>query len=123
MKKRAASVAAALAGLGSGTGGATNSAGLSIVQGATTSAAPSLPLASASSGGSVMGEDVREARGSYSPFSHDGRVGTVGEIGASGDGGGSHTPQVAMPSSRQVGRTADYRTPLPNTYALGSWKK
>jgi len=121
MKKRAANVAAALAGLGSGVGGSTNSDGLSIGKGETAFAAPA--LVSAASDASVMGEDVRGARGSYAPYSHDGRVGTVGEIGASGDGGGPHTTQVATPSGRQVRRSVDYRTPSPKTYALGSWKK
>mmetsp|Transcript_15120 Transcript_15120/g.24588 ORF Transcript_15120/g.24588 Transcript_15120/m.24588 type:complete len:237 (+) Transcript_15120:27-737(+) len=117
MKKRAANVAAALAGLGVGVGGATDGVGQSIGAGATASGAPVVPSAS-SSDSSVMGEDVREARMSYAPFTHDGRVGMVGEIGSSGSGGGGGPApaQVAMPSRKQVGSTS-------KSYGLGSWKK
>jgi len=136
VNKRAANVAAALAGLGSGVGGAVD-VGLSIGPGANASVAPALPSASFVSGSSVSGDDVREARPSYAPYAiHEGRVGALGEIGAGGVGvgsgsgvgvgagsgvgsgvgvGGPPPARSVMSSGKQVGR--------PKTYALGSWKK
>lgn len=111
-KKKAATVAAALAGLGSGVGGATQDVGLSISAGGASTASPparALPSSSASKG-SVMGEDVREARMSYAPYSvHEGRVGTLGEIGA---GSGLQPVQSVKPPAKKS-----------SGYGIGSWKK
>ena len=117
VKKRAAIVAAALAGLGGGTGGCSNSNGLSIDKGVKT--APLSPM-SVSMKGSLTGEDVREVRGSFAPFSHDGRVGTLGEIGLSDGGRKLHT--TSGKTAGTAGSAAAARSPA-KTYALGSWKK
>lgn len=121
MKKGAASVAAALAGLGSGVGGATtDGVGISIKEGVTGAVATSTTVSSPSDS-SMSGEDIREARAmmsSYAPYgTHDGRVGMSGEIGAfvSSCGGGS----PAQPVRGKV----NHRTPHAKNYAIGSWKK
>lgn len=109
-KKRAATVAAALAGLGSGVGGAASVA-RHIGSGANGGGQSSRPALSSSSSGSVSGEDVREARTSYAPYTtHEGRVGTLGEIGAGSGASGSMPIQ-----NRGSG--------LRKSYAIGSWKK
>ena len=118
-RKRAATVAAALAGLGGGTGGAREIAGGSI---------PRLSSGGISMAGlMLMGEDVRDSRGSFAPFTHDGRVGALGEIGA----GGHHRPAArALPppsssSSTSTSYAASKSTSSgrPKKYGLGSWKK
>mmetsp|Transcript_16213 Transcript_16213/g.35042 ORF Transcript_16213/g.35042 Transcript_16213/m.35042 type:complete len:247 (-) Transcript_16213:113-853(-) len=120
-KKRAANVAAALAGLGSGVGGArVDGLAASIDKGGVGSSGAVAASGSSGSDGSIMGEDVREARTSYAPYGvHDGSVGNLGEIGAVGGssgGGVSHAAAPsAVPSRRQVGP--------PKSYGLGSWKK
>lgn len=127
-KKAAATVAGALAGLGKGVGGATtDGVGISVKGGIVRGAPPIASLPSA------MGEDAREARGGYSPYSHEGRVGALGEIGAAagGNSSGPHPSGLALPSGRQVGSTGDYfqslgslsEAPPPKRYGLGSWKK
>jgi hypothetical protein len=135
-KKRAAIVAAALAGLGRGTGGAREVAGGSIPRlssGGISMAG--LMLASKSGGGvgSVMGEDARDSRGSYAPCTRDGRVGAPGVIGAggAGGGGGHHEPaapaaRMALPpsSSSTSSAASKPKSPgRPKKYGLGSWKK
>ena len=135
-RKRAATVAAALAGLGRGTGGAREVAGGSIprLSSGGISMAGLMLAASSSSpsrGGSVMGEDVRDSRGSYAPYTHDGRVGALGEIGASGAGGGGghHQPaaRMALPPSSSSSTSSAASKPKssgrPKKYGLGSWKK
>lgn len=118
VRKRAATVAAALAGLGSGVGGALSVA-RSIGGAPAASGAGSDGSAVPSAGGSVMGEDVRDARASYAPYTHDGRVGALGEIG--GGGGSSAAPAAAAAawSPTSSGRSAG----PPKSYAIGSWKK
>jgi hypothetical protein len=99
-------------------------------------------LASSSStgggGSSVMGEDVRESRASYAPFDHYGRVGIVGEIGASGgDEKSVHRPAPmmarmaagALPPSysssppKKGSMMSKSTSGKPKKYGLGSWKK
>ena len=122
--KRAATIAAALAGLGRGTGGARELAGGSI---------PRLSSGGISMAGlMLMGEDVRDSRGSFAPFAHDGRVGALGEIGASG-GGGHHQPaaRALLPSSSSSSSSSSTSyaaskaksSGRPKKYGLGSWKK
>lgn len=135
-QKRAATVAAALAGLGKGTGGARELGSSSIPKLGSTSMAGLMlasfdsRLASSSSstggGSSVMGEDVRESRASYAPFDHYGRVGIVGEIGASGDEKSVHRPapmarMAGAPPMKSMSKSST--TGKPNKYGLGSWKK
>ena len=151
-RKRAATVAAALAGLGEGTGGARELGSVSIPKllssGSTSMAGLMLAsfdsrLASSTTTGgggggggwsSVMGEDVREKRASYAPFDHYGRVGIVGEIGASGDEKSAHRP---APMARMAGALppsysssppkksmmSKSTSGKPKKYGLGSWKK
>lgn len=114
-KKKAATVAAALAGLGAGVGGATHDVGISIKFGGAGALPAATASSSASGGGSVMGEDVRDARVSYAPYTHDGRVGSLGEIGAEGYSEEPQAAQLALPVRRQAGPQS--------SYAIGSWKK
>lgn len=144
-QKRAATVAAALAGLGKGTGGARELGSVSIpkLSSSSTSMAGLMlasfdsRLASSTTGGgggggsSVMGEDVRESRASYAPFDHYGRVGIVGEIG---DEKSVHRPapmarmagalppsySSSPPKKSMVSKSTSGK---PKKYGLGSWKK
>lgn len=112
VKKRAATVAAALAGLGVGVGGAVSIA-RNISTAGGSSASEGAAFGSGGADGSVMGEDVREARTSYAPYLHDGRVGSFGEIDA---GFGDHaTGPAAAPAARRAGPRGGY--------AIGSWQK
>ena len=150
-QKRAATVAAALAGLGKGTGGARELGSGSIpkLSSSSTSMAGLMlasfdtRLASSSStgvgGSSVMGEDVRESRASYAPFDHYGRVGIVGEIGASGHEKSVHRPAAAPMMARMAvgalppsysssppkkgSMMSKSTSGKPKKYGLGSWKK
>ena len=148
-RKRAATVAAALAGLGEGTGGARELGSVSIPKSSSSGSSTSMAglmlasfdyrLASSTTGGgggggggsSVMGEDVRESRASYAPFDHYGRVGIVGEIG---DEKSAHRP---APMARMAGAlppsysssppkksmVSKSTSGEPKKYGLGSWKK
>ena len=125
-KKRAASVAAALAGLGKGVGGArTDGYGVSItkVGGVVGAGMPALPAVSSSSGssssGATTGHDIHHARASYTPFDDDGRVLTLGEVGA---------PAVGKigSSGSSISFTGGGGTPVrvakkKGGYGLGSW--
>jgi hypothetical protein len=133
-RKRAATVAAALSGLGKGTGGARELAGSTIPRlssgGISMAGLMLAAAAGGGGGGSVMGEDVRDSRGSYAPFTHDGRVGKTGEIGASGGGGGGEQPAgMALPPSFSFASSSTPATRKssggnrPKKYGLGSWKK
>lgn len=87
-KKRAAGIAAALAGLGNGVGGArTDGLGAGSIPkiGAAGLATLALPAASSEShaNGALNGEDVREARLSYAlDRGNSKNMGFIGEIGA-----------------------------------------
>jgi len=149
-RKRAATVAAALAGLGEGAGGARELGSVGIPKSSSSGSSTSMAglllasfdsrLASSTTGGggggggggsSVMGEDVRESRASYAPFDHYGRVGILGEIG---DEKSAHRPapmarmagalppsySSSPPKKSMVSKSTSGK---PKKYGLGSWKK
>ena len=130
-KKRAASVAAALAGLGKGVGGArTDGLGVSIAKiggGSGSSSVPALPSSSGGNAvGAICGEDIHHARGSYAPFDDEGRVGKLGEIGSSGSsisfsGGGGSLPVTVRTTTTVVMKKTGGGP--KKSYALGSWQK
>lgn len=100
MRKNAATVAAALAGLGSGPGGAKSDVGLNIPKGGQQGSAYYKSF-----GSSVSGHDIRGARGSYAkPTNYHFVTGEIGLIQGGAGGGGS--------SSRKK-----------KNYGVGSWKK
>ena len=98
--------------------GGASSVGLSIQKGGSVEVKSKVGIPSP--GYSVSGEDVREGRASYAPYTAEGRVGSLGEIGAGGgrsslhSGGSPHAAPLALPGKR-VGP--------PKNYALGSWQK
>lgn len=117
MRKNAATVAAALAGLGSGVGGAKSDIGLGIPKGASGSGS----IVAVNYKGSIgfatspspSGHDVRDARGSYAKATNYHFV--TGEIGMSQ--GGAAPAAVA---AKQVARAPAYKK---KSYAIGSWQK
>lgn len=111
MIKNAATVAAALAGLGSGVGGAKSDIGLNIPKGASGSGITAVRY-SGSIGfttSSVSGHDVRGARGSYAKPTNYHFV--TGEIGLSPAGATVAKSAARVPAFKK------------KSYAIGSWKK
>lgn len=110
MIKKAATVAAALAGLGSGVGGAKSDIGLNIPKGASGSGIS--PVRYSGSIGftntNASGHDVRGARGSYAKPTNYHFV--TGEIGLE-SGAADAKSAARVPASNK------------KSYALGSWKK
>ncbi len=109
--KNAATVAAALAGLGSGVGGAKSDIGLSIPKGAGSGQITAVRY-SGSIGfttASVSGHDVRGARGSYAKPTNYHFV--SGEIGLSQGGAAVAKSASRVPANKR------------KSYGIGSWKK
>jgi hypothetical protein len=151
MRKNAATVAAALAGLGSGAGGAKSEVGLSIPKGA---AGPGQTVAvhyQGSIGFSTSGHDVRGARGSYAkPTNYHFVTGEIGLSQGAAAAAAAARPVAAAPvAARPVAAAPVAATPVAaapvaatpvaaapvaaagaavpgykkNSYGLGSWKK
>eukprot|EP00986_Skeletonema_menzelii_P004171 scaffold1397_cov135-Skeletonema_menzelii.AAC.1 len=112
MRKNAASVAAALAGLGSGVGGAKSDVGLAIPKGSSGSGRITAVRYEGSIGFSTSGHDVRAAWGSYAKSTNYHFV--TGEIGLTQ--GGAASASVARPAASAPA----YKK---KSYGLGSWKK
>lgn len=110
MRKKAATVASALAGLGAGVGGAVSDVGLSIPKGASgVGGGGYSPQGNV--GNAPSGHDVRGARGSYAkPTNYHFVTGEIGLI--SQDGGAAVASPAARPAPRRKGG-----------YGLGSWQK
>ena len=113
MRKKAANVAAALAGLGSGVGGAKSDIGLGIPEGASGSgkivAVNYKGSIGFTSSPSPSGHDVRGARGSYAKATNYHFV--TGEIGLTQGGSAAAKPVARLPTFKK------------KSYAIGSWKK
>lgn len=109
MRKKAATVASALAGLGSGVGGAVSDVGLSIPKGASSGGGGGGYSSQGSVGNAPSGHDVRGARGSYAKPTNYHFV--TGEIGLSQDGSAAVASPARPAPRRKVG------------YGLGSWQK
>ncbi|KAL7445871.1 hypothetical protein ACHAXM_010445 [Skeletonema potamos] len=146
MRKNAATVAAALAGLGSGAGGAKSEVGLSIPKGA---AGPGQTVAvhyQGSIGFSTSGHDVRGARGSYAkPTNYHFVTGEIGLSQGAAAAAAAARPVAAAPvAARPVAAAPVAAAPVAatpvaaapvaaagaavpgykkNSYGLGSWKK
>ena len=108
MRKKAATVAAALAGLGSGVGGARSDVGLNIPKGASGVGGGYTPQGSV--GNAPNGHDIRGARSSYAKPTNYHFV--TGEIGLS-QGGSAPAAAAARPAARGPRKS----------YGLGSWQK
>jgi len=105
MRKNAATVAAALAGLGSGVGGAKSEVGLSIPKGPSGPGQTVAVRYQGSIGFSVSGHDVRGARGSYAKPTNYHFV--TGEIGLSqGVAAAAARPAASAPLSRGAAAAA-----------------
>ena len=111
LRKNAATIAAALAGLGLGVGGAKSEVGLSIPKGPSGSGQIVAVRNQGSIGFTTSGHDVRGARGSYAKPTNYHFV--TGEIGLQSQGG------AAAVAARPVARSG-YKK---KSYGLGSWKK
>jgi hypothetical protein len=138
LRKNAATVAAALAGLGSGVGGAKSEVGLSIPKGPSGPGQTVAVRYQGSIGFSTSGHDVRGARGSYAKPTNYHFV--TGEIGLS-QGVAAARPAASAPLSQGVAAAAPAASvPLSQgataarpaaaapglkekSYGLGSWKK
>lgn len=113
MRKNAANVAAALAGLGSGVGGAKSDVGLSIPKGPSGSGQIAAVHYQGSIGFTTSGHDVRGARGSYAKPTNYHFV--TGEIGLTQGGAAA-----AVGGARSAAGAPAYKK---KSYGLGSWKK
>ncbi len=113
MRKNAATVAAALAGLGSGVGGAKSDVGLSIPKGQSGSGQITAVHYEGSIGfSSTSGHDVRAAWGSYAkPTNYHFVTGEIGLTQGGPAGASAAKPAASAPAYKK------------KSYGLGSWQK